>query len=127
MGFTDSEICPHCTLNTTDNYLHATWVCTPVKQFWNNITDFHSTLLSCHIPPSPALCLLGGMSNININITVRRILLIALTIAKKTILMNWKSRKKINITIWKNLLFEHITMEQLSASIKKQTAHFNTI
>ena len=53
---------------------------------------------------------LGDISNINLNNTFSRILSIALTITKKTILMNWKSRNKINITIWKNLLIEYISM-----------------
>ncbi len=118
MGFTDTTICPHCAQNTTDNYLHATWNCTPIKQFWQDITNNLSLTMDCHIPLSPALCLLGDTSGINLDNTSSRTLSIALTIAKKTILMNWKSRKKINIAIWKNLLIEHISMEKLSASLK---------
>ena len=107
MGFTDSDICSHCTLNTTDNYMHATWDCTPIQQFWRDITDNLSSLLGCHIPLSPTLCLLGDTLN---NIS-SRILSIALTIAKKTILMNWKTRNKINTTTlkisdqWNNYIY----------------------
>ena len=120
MGFADSDICPHSSLNTTDTYMHATWECTPVKQFWHNITDNLSLLMDFRILLLPSLCLLGDISNVNINIT-SRIMSIALIIAKKTILMNWKSRHTSNITIWKNLLIEYISMEKLSAGIKKET------
>uniref|UniRef100_A0A0E9WLS5 Uncharacterized protein n=1 Tax=Anguilla anguilla TaxID=7936 RepID=A0A0E9WLS5_ANGAN len=39
-----------------------------------------------------------------------------LTIAKKTILMNWKSRSTINMALWKNLLIDYISVEKLSTS-----------
>ncbi len=94
MGLVNMDICSHCTQNTPDNYMHATWDCTPVKQFWLEITNNLTHLLGCHIPLCPSLCLLGYTSNINLSNVSKRILYISLNIAKKTILMNWKSRKK---------------------------------
>ena len=34
MGFTTSDQCTYCTQHTTDNYMHAFWHCTPIRQFW---------------------------------------------------------------------------------------------
>lgn len=115
MGFT-AETCSHCTQNTPDTYLHAIWDCTSVKKFWENVTNSLSKFMGCHIPLSPSLCILGDISIINLNSTNSQLLLVALTIAKKTILMNWKSRNTIHITTWKNLLIEYISMENLSTS-----------
>ena len=39
-------------------------------------------------------------------------LALSLTVAKKTILLNWKSKNSININHWINLLLEHIPMEK---------------
>lgn len=114
MGFT-SEICSHCTQNCTDTYIHAIWHCTPIKHFWEDITQSLSVLLDCRIPLSPSLCLLGDLTALSNNTINSRILLTALTIAKKTILMNWKTRNKIHINHWKNLLTDYITMEYSSS------------
>ena len=116
MGFTDSDIWSHCILNTTDNYMHATWHCTLIKQFWLDITDYLSSLLGCHIPLSPTLVSPSIQSNINLNNTSSRILSIALTIAKKTILMNWKTWNKINTTLRKkstNQIYINWTINRL--------------
>ena len=69
MGFTNSSICTQCITNKTDDYFHAFWICTPVHRFWEKI----------EVEPS-------------VKDTVP--LLIALTIAKKTILLNWKEKIK---------------------------------
>ncbi len=124
MGFT-SETCSHCTQNTPDTYLHAMWHCTPVKEFWENVTESLSNHMGCHIPLSPSLCILGDTSIINSNDTDSKLLLVALTIAKKTILMNWKSRNTIHITSWKNLITDYISMENLSTSTQNNTIELN--
>ena len=52
MGFS-SEIFSHCTQNSLDSCVHATWHCTPIKHFWKEITESLSLFLGCHIPLSP--------------------------------------------------------------------------
>ena len=115
MGFTDSDLCTHCTLHTADNYVHALWQCPPI------ITNL-SLLLGCSLPLSPSLCLLGEINTSNQNTTP---ILVALSITKKTILLNWKNRDQISISQWLNLLSEYISMEQTSPLIRKQTENFN--
>ncbi len=113
MGFT-SETCSHCSQNCPDTYIYATWHCPPIKRFWKDVTESLSCLLSCRIPLSPLLCLLGYLSTLNQEITNKRILLVALAIAKKTIFLNWKSRNTIHIAHWKNLLIDYISLEYFS-------------
>lgn len=113
MGF-GSDTCSHCMQNTPDTYTHAVWLCTPIYQFWVNVTDTLSTILGCHIPATPSLCILGDTSVTSSNTTDITFLLVALTIAQKTILMNWKSRKKVNISHWKNLLTDYISLDDPS-------------
>ena len=122
MGFT-SEICSHCTQNCPDTYLHATWLCAPINKFWKEITETLSRFLGSHIPLSPSLCLLGDLSTINLDQTNNRILLVALTIAKKTILMNWKSKNDIHLAHWKNLLIDYISLENTPPSLSNTTQH----
>ena len=103
-----SDTCINCTQNTTDNYIHAIWFCSPVFLFWKQVTESLSALLDCHIPLSPSLCLLGDTSATTLNPSYIQLLLSALTIAKKTILNNWKSKTSINILQWKRQLSDHI-------------------
>lgn len=120
MGFT-SDICPHCTQNCPDTYVHAFWHCIPIKQFWENITGLLSTFLGCYFLTSPSLCLLGDTSTINLNNLNCKVLLITLAVAKKTILMNWNTKKKIHTAIWKNLLIDHISLETSHCSSGKDS------
>ena len=110
MGFT-SDICPHCTQNCPDTYIHALWHCSPITHFWEKITGLLTTFFGCCIPTSPSLCLLGDTTTINLNHFSNTTLLVALAVAKKTILINWKSKNNIHISIWKNLLLDHISLE----------------
>ena len=57
---------------------------------------------------------------INLNKTNSRLLLIALTVAKKTILMNWKSKNNTHISQWKYLLMDYIAIENVLISTKEQ-------
>jgi len=93
MGITDTDICPHCTLGCPDTYLYATWSCQPVNSLWTSVTKTLSTILDCsRVPLSPTLCLLVDTTSIPIPQKFKNPLLVSLTIAKKIVFQNWKSR-----------------------------------
>lgn len=125
MGFTTSDKCTHCTQDTTDTYIHAFWNCTPIQKFWTQAVNYLSHTLGCHIPVSPQLCILGDLSLVQLNHHIKTALFTALIIAKKTILLHWKSRQQINIPQWKNMLIDHIAVEKMNASINHNTASYD--
>lgn len=102
MKFSETDICSQCTLGCTDSYFHATWDCTPVCSFWSSVTDKLSTIFGRIIPLNPLLCLLGDTSEIKLPLKYHNALQISLTIAKKIIFQNWKSKNNCNITHWTN-------------------------
>ena len=124
MGFSQSDTCTQCTLNTSDTYFHALWLCSPVYQFWASVTDKLSSILDCRIPQSPNLCLIGDLTITPLTDNLFQPTLAALTIAKKTILVNWKDNKVLNINHWLNLLTEHISLEKISANRKNPLKSF---
>ncbi len=65
MGLADTDTFTHCTLNTTDDYHHATWLCPPIQTFWKNITHTLSST-GCSIPVFPSVCLQGDLSTTEI-------------------------------------------------------------
>lgn len=69
---------------------------------------------------SPSLCLLGDTSAHSLTQSNKIVFILALTTAKKTILMNWKSKNYTNIVQWKKiLLVDHICLENLCLSVHK--------
>uniref|UniRef100_A0A3B3I4T3 Reverse transcriptase domain-containing protein n=1 Tax=Oryzias latipes TaxID=8090 RepID=A0A3B3I4T3_ORYLA len=115
MGLSNSDICQHCDSNLPDNYMHALWFCTPVQALWQQVCADLSVWLKVSITASPSLCVLGDMSAIDVEGGLGSIIFITLCIAKKTILINWKSKKNINISQHRNLLLDHISLEKMSA------------
>lgn len=124
MGFSDSNICTQCAQNTEDTYIHALWSCSPVQQFWSSVTLKMSSILGFRIPLTPTLCLLGDLSVLDLPKTESQPILVALAIAKKTILVHWKDKHTLNVNHWQNLLIEHISLERISATRKNKSKHF---
>ena len=124
MGFSQSDKCTQCTQNNSDSYFHALWLCSPVQHFWSLVTQKLSLILDCRIPLTPNLCLIGDLATISLPLHLSQSVLVALTIAKKTILMNWKNKQSLNISQWLNLLSEFISLEKISATRKNQLTLF---
>ena len=127
MGLSNTDTCSQCTLGSTDDYFHSTWSCQPVHALWVSVTEKLSTILGCRIPMSPALCLLGDLTQVTIPNKHRNPLLISLTIAKKVIFQNWKSKTSCHITHWTNLLKEYISIERITANVRDNMSAFNEI
>ena len=126
MGFSQNNTCSLCP-NSVDNYIHALWHCPPIHNFWSEVTNRLSEMLSLSIPTSPTIALLGDLSSLHISKQHISFLLTSLTIAKKTILLNWKDRTKISVTHWLNLLTDHSNLEKLTATLKNNiTVYDNT-
>lgn len=96
MGLTDT--CSQCTMGVTDT--HALWECSLVQAFWNTVTQELTDILSCRIPLSPSICFLGYITPDNTPRRYRNSLLTSLTINKKIILQNRKSRHTLHINHW---------------------------
>lgn len=60
-----------------------------------------STWFSCCIATSNKLCILGDISELEMEATTLHIVLTALSIAKKTVLMNWKFKNNLRVTQYK--------------------------
>lgn len=114
MGQEKIDTCSRCKIDTTDNYFHTLGSANRLTPFWNYLTQKLSTILDCRIRLYSQLCLLGETSEINISNKHKNSLPISLTVTKKTILSNWKSKNSININRCSNLLFR-----TLELSLKK--------
>lgn len=116
MGMTASQTCSHCTVNVPDNYLHAVWHCPPVNKFWHIVCNDLSAQVGYTITATPSFCLLGDLTDITSDKAESRMLITSLSIAKKTILINWKSKQHLHIAQYRNLLLDHTSLVGVSAS-----------
>ena len=121
MGMAVSQTCSHCTANDIDNYLHAFWYCSPVNKFWHMVCKDLSVQIGYTITATPSVCLLGDLSNITSDKAESCMLITSLSIAKKTILMNWKSKQHLHIAQYRNILSEHSSLVAMSALSHSQS------
>ena len=118
IGLTDSNTCTQCP-TVIDNHFHAFWTCTPVRLFWSEVMRELSMILNLSIPLSPSISQLGDLSSLAIPQHIQTFILIAVTVAKKTILLNWKE--------WFNLLTDHSNLEKLTSALNdNMTLFLNT-
>lgn len=76
--------------------------------------------------PHP-LCILGDASELDIEANASHIVPTALCIAKKTILMNWKSKNDLCATQYRNLLLNPVSLERYHSSVKNQLGEFDSL
>lgn len=93
MGFSQSNTCLHCS-TSIDNYFHAFCLCPRIQNIWSEILGRLSRM--CSITICPIIALLCDLSTLHMPSHHRPFILILLTIAKKTILLNWKDRTKVS-------------------------------
>lgn len=107
----------NCTGDLPENYLHAVGHCFLVNRFWQ-ISEDLSTCLEHTIPASPSVCLLGNVTSVNMGKSKSHMLPVVFSIAKNTILINWKNKDNLSIIQVKGLLLDHFFMERMSARTK---------
>lgn len=94
-----------------------------MKKTKNKKTTTLSWLLGRNIRLSPTVCLLGNLGILKTSSKqIITALLVALTIAKKTILLKWRSGKRIFISQWvRPSRAVQVSMEQQSSHIHTHT------
>lgn len=107
----------HCA-TVKNNLFHAFWLCTPVRRFWSEVMGKLSEILHLSIPLSPYISLLGDLSSLTIPQHLQTFILIALTVTKKTVLLNWKDRTKAV------LLKDQSNLEELTSTLKDNLIPF---
>lgn len=68
MSLMHMSICFYCSGGLFDSYLHAVWLVIAVSKFWQKIFEDLLTCLGCPIWAFPSLCLLGDLTDVNVEI-----------------------------------------------------------
>lgn len=122
-----SPLCFRCGL-VEGTFLHSTWECNKVQDFWQTVCDTISQIHGIVFPMDPEICLFGNFMNSNLphsnSIKLSEILL---TIAKKCIAVKWKSDVPVPIRMWFSEVNSCIPLEKITYSLRNKTDRFNRI
>ena len=95
-----SPNCPKCA-HTGADFLHMTWSCPSLQDFWNGITRIISRVLDREIELTPRSALLGILFDLGGRRGERAFIGMATMIAKRDIARNWMSREAPKLSVWK--------------------------
>lgn len=109
IGLIEKDTCPYCP-NSRDDYYHSLWLCPHTSKFQSGMIEKISEIVGSNIPICPVLTLLGDTSRLELPRHTLQFLLVAFTMAKKLILLYWKSRLTLSINSWLTLLTDHSNM-----------------
>ncbi len=121
---TISPICDRCKV-TEGTLSHLFWFCPNLFDFWSSIFDFFSKVFQKVVKPDPILAILGTSGVLNtFSSSQQQSLLLGMVLAKKIILLNWKSSDAPFFKTWLSELFHVIRLEDIRLSETKSHCRF---
>jgi len=122
-----SPVCDRC--KTEEGSLsHMFWFCHKLFNFWTAIFDFFSKVFQKEVKPDHSLAILGSSVTLNtLPRSQQRPLLMGLTLAKKSILLNWKSSDSPSFKAWLSELIHVIQLERIRSLESKSHRQFQTV
>ena len=116
-----SPMCPKCKTNTGTR-IHCLWECEKIQQFWLSVCGEISLVIGQKLYPSPLLCLLGNIPN---SLRAQNgMIQFLLMLARKTIMTKWVGDESPSLILWKSLISDVITLENLRYCITGRADHF---
>ena len=113
MGIGRDHLCWKCQ-KAQGTLMHAPWECPLVFPIWNNVLNYMQSWLSCNVPKSPRLCLLGDKTEVPfLNRHSFRVLNTALLTCARLILKLWKDPHSPTLKMWKEKMTENVACEKM--------------
>uniref|UniRef100_A0A3B1ICK8 Reverse transcriptase domain-containing protein n=1 Tax=Astyanax mexicanus TaxID=7994 RepID=A0A3B1ICK8_ASTMX len=111
MHLSQSPICNLCSSGELGTFLHYFWFCNEVNKFWRRISMDLTALLNHNVPCSALVFLLNDFSSLTISVQQKRLLLCALTAAKKVLVNRWNPPHHVSRHQWILTALDIISME----------------
>lgn len=120
-----SDTCFRCAADV-GTFLHCTWSCVKVRNFWIDFCDVLSKITQILLPVDPELCLLGNFMKIDkpLNKLQLKFVEIALALARKCVAATWKSDSPLPITKWYLEMNSCIPLEKITYNLRKRYSTF---
>lgn len=122
-----SPVCDRCKIKE-GSLSHMFWFCPKLFNFWTAIFDFFSKVFQKEVKPDHGIAILGSSETLEtFPIFQQRSLLMGMTLAKKIILLNWKSSDPPCFKVWLCELFHVIQLEDIRSIELKSHRQFKTV
>nr|XP_057947055.1 uncharacterized protein LOC131140546 [Doryrhamphus excisus]XP_057947056.1 uncharacterized protein LOC131140546 [Doryrhamphus excisus]XP_057947057.1 uncharacterized protein LOC131140546 [Doryrhamphus excisus] len=121
-----SPICDKCR-SSKATHLHSYALCPKIYSFWSGVFDIMSKVLGIVLKPEPLLIILGVSESFQmLNKAQQCFISYGLIIAKKLILMLWKSVSVPSTKMWLEELTNTLHLERIRYILKDRLQHFET-
>ena len=116
--------CERCHANPCD-LSHMFFLCPVLQNFWNHYSNILSNALKIKVNLNPYLAIFGiPVNSAPINLSYSKILAFTSLIARRRILLLWKSSKAPLISNWFHDVLSFLKMEKINSTMKGNTDNF---
>jgi hypothetical protein len=121
-----SDACNRCAFVPSD-LAHTFWLCSKLTGFWKNFFKIISKVLDIDITPCPLIAIFGVPLNYS-EFSKRKlnVLAFASLIARRCILLHWKSPKPPSDKSWETDLMSFLKLEKIKFSLRGSSGKFYT-
>ena len=104
---------------------HMFWSCPQLQRFWSLVFDTLSNVLGVTVQPCPLLAIFGTSPNpLWDNNQKKELIAFATLLARRRILLSWKSPKPPSHSIWLNDVMYFLSLEKIKISLRGTTEGF---
>lgn len=118
--------CRKCA-NLEAGFCHMMWSCLKVHSFWEEVTQFITSLLKIPIPQTVSVCLLGLVGTLAHRTATKTLIRLLLFYARKAILLTWKQSEAPSLNSWKSLINSAIPLIKMTYHSSGCNAKFNKV
>ena len=121
-----SDACNRCAFVPSD-LAHTFWSCSKLTGFWKNFFKIISDALDTDITPCPFIAIFGvPLNHSQFSKQKLNVLAFASLIARRCILLHWKSPKPPADKSWETDLMSFLKLEKIKFSLRGSTGKFYT-
>ena len=103
------------------------WACPRLSEFWSAIFKFLSDAFEVEIQPTMETAIFGVLGScVSVNSTQRDAFAFATLLARRRILLNWKSAYPPKVSHWLRDLLLFLELEKIKYSLRGSTKNFYT-
>lgn len=104
---------------------HMFFFCPDLYNFWSSYFAIISKVLKVNLVPTPLIAIFGiSDSSVVLNLVQRDILAFSSLIARRTLLLHWKSDKYPSISLWLKDMMFFLKLEKIKYTIRGCTEKF---
>lgn len=121
---TTTEACDRCS-QTPCNLTHMFWTCSKLSSYWQSIFKSISDILGISVSPSPQIAIFGVPPDGLVTTALQRNVIAFMSlIARRKILLLWKSPQPPSFKSWLHDLLFLLKLEKIKFSLRGQPEKF---